>query len=101
MGSVRPRGATRPRIRNARVHPIDQGVWRRERRVRYHRSVGFAAAAKATRTALHVTQAEVAAYFDCSLTAIQNRESGVHAWSGGAHELADYQRACARIAGVR
>jgi DNA-binding XRE family transcriptional regulator len=91
--------AARPKPRNARVHAIDRDSWRRERKVRFNRAVNFAAAAKSTRTALQVTQAEVAAYLDLSVTAILQRENGFHAWTGGARQLAEYQRACMKIAG--
>jgi DNA-binding XRE family transcriptional regulator len=86
--------------RNRRVRQIDRDAWKQERYVRMRRSVNFASAAKATRTALEVTQAEVAEALDLSLASIVNRENGFHAWSGGQEELAAYQRTCMKIAGV-
>jgi hypothetical protein len=84
---------------NARVIPIDKDSWRARRVARFQRSVRYAAAAKAGRTAFRVRQADVARALRLSLTAIRNRESGFYAWAFSADaELARYLRVCARLA---
>jgi DNA-binding XRE family transcriptional regulator len=84
--------------RNARVHHVDREEYKRDRNVRFRRAVNWASLAKATRTHFEVTQAEVAAYLDLSVTSIIQRENGFHAWSGGAAQFDEYQRAVATIA---
>jgi DNA-binding transcriptional regulator YiaG len=71
------------KARNARVKLIDREQWKSER------------------TALGVTQRELARHLDRSLQAIANRESGKYAWQGGDVELVDCQNACMRLAGIR
>jgi len=76
----------------------DQKEWKFKRKAYFNRNVNFAAAARATRTALDVTQAEIAREFGCSVGAVTNWESGCYGWPGGASELEHYQQICAQIA---
>lgn len=85
---------------NRRVRRINAADWKRERNAKLRRNVHYAAAAKATRTALEVTQAQVARRMRRSVQSIYNRESGFYFWAGGAEELTEYQRLCMEIAGV-
>lgn len=87
--------------RNKRVPLIDRETWKRERNAFYRRNIRYAAAAKATRSALGIAQREIAKHLDLSVQAICNRESGRYAWQGGDVELVDYQKACMRLAGIR
>ena len=69
-------------LRNPRVRAIDAKGWRFQRIAKFQRAVRFAAAAKATRTALGVSQAEVAREYRVTTTAVAHWESGAyHGWN--------------------
>jgi DNA-binding transcriptional regulator YiaG len=73
-----------------RTQLIDRKSWRFKRIAFFQRNVRFAASAKAYRTAMDVTQEEVAAEFDVNQTCVGNWESGKYSWPGDKEELAEY-----------
>lgn len=82
-----------------RTRAITKSEWAKERLETFKRNVRFAAAAKSTRTALDVTQGEVAAHYGVSTGTVCNWESGKYHWSGGDDELLEYQQTCFKLAG--
>ena len=95
-----------PRIErrhNRRVHRIDKRAWMFKRRARFNHSVRVAGELKALRTALGVTQAELARAAHVSQAAITQRESGFYSWNAADAdtELAKLKRLCVRLAGIQ
>lgn len=86
--------------RNGRINIITKATWAVKRVEFFKHNVRFAAAAKATRTALEVSQQEVAVYFGVSQGAVCCWESGKYSWANGEKELFEYMSACRAIAGV-
>ena len=91
-------GDARRDRRNARVQHTEARGWGFKRRAFLHRNIKFSAAAKATRCAMEVTQAEVAKAYRVSQGTVCNWESGKYAWRGGTQELAEYTRTISWIA---
>jgi hypothetical protein len=87
--------------RNPRVQRVDKRGWKFKRIAFFQRNVRKAAAAKAFRTAMDVTQHEVGMYFGVSQGTACNWESGKYSWPGGAEELNEYIDAVRRIAASR
>ena len=76
--------ATRRPPRKARVRKIHGNAWKLGRLELFKGALKFAAAAKAYRTALDVSQAEVAARLGVSTHCVTHRESGAYfGWSEG------------------
>lgn len=84
--------------RNARVKKVERKSWRFKRIVFFQRNVRKAAAAKAFRTSMDVTQWEMGQYFGVHQGTVCNWESGVYSWPGGQRELVDYIHAVERVA---
>lgn len=85
--------------RNALVRRVRTNEWRTKRMDQFKESTRWAAAAKSYRTALDVTQQEVAEYYGVTSQAVTNWESGMYfGWSQ--EELDYYHEAIRRIAGV-
>ena len=88
---------TVPNTRNPRVRAISQGEWQKKRIETFSGAVKFAAAAKAARTALGVTQGEVAEFYEIATGAVSNWESGKYfGWTR--EELVKFTNSCALIA---
>jgi DNA-binding transcriptional regulator YiaG len=75
---------------NLRVRQIDKYAWQDARMKFFKHNVKYAAAAKAFRTALNVTQKQMSRVLNLSHQSIANRESGKYAWQGGEQELKQY-----------
>ncbi len=75
----------------------DSKDWQGQRNALFRRNVKYAAAARFSRIACDVTQAEVAKHFNCVPTTVGAWESGKYNWQGGDAELADYQRTCREL----
>jgi len=69
---------------------IVRGTWQARRLSFFQKNVRYAASAKATRTAMDVTQAEIAEEFGRSQGTVCNWESGKYSWPGGQAELDQY-----------
>lgn len=91
-------GEARRARRNSRVQHVEQKGWRFRRIQFFQRNLRFAAAAKAYRTALDVTQEEVATNYGVSIGTVSVWESGKYAWRGGQEELNEYLSVVRRIA---
>jgi hypothetical protein len=88
----------RRRPRNKRVKRIVQRTWRKEREDKVRDSIRYAAAARAYRTALGVTQEEMGARYDRTGASVCHWESGFYfGWDD--EELSAYCRMADRIAG--
>ena len=90
-------GDARSARRNARINHIDKRSWRFKRIAFFQRNIKFAAAAKAFRTAMDVTQQEVADYHNVSQGTVCNWESGKYSWPYDG-ELEEYTQAIQTIA---
>jgi DNA-binding transcriptional regulator YiaG len=90
-------GDARSMNRNRRVKHMPQKSWSETRMAQFRRNVRFSASAKATRTALEVTQAEIAEYFGVCQGSVCNWESGKYNWQGGEKELFEYMTICRQI----
>jgi DNA-binding transcriptional regulator YiaG len=86
------------RSRRRRTREVDPKEWSIRRRAFFQRNIRFSAAAKATRCAMDVTQAEVAKAFGVTSQAVCCWESGKYAWRGGREELDQYLRVIQQIA---
>lgn len=95
---IRRRNATsREKSRNARVRRVGQLEWRRTRMSKFSHATKFAAAAKAVRTALELTQEELARSYGVSQFAVSHWESGTYfGWTED--ELNEYIDRCRKIA---
>ena len=91
-GSVKRRVRAKAK-KNKRVKPILEAQWVWDRNKFFRRNVNFAAAAKAYRTAMGITQGELAKKMRRSTQSIANRESGKYSWRGDHEELRDYLHA--------
>ncbi|MGW8177698.1 MAG: hypothetical protein ACWGQW_02720 [bacterium] len=87
LGLGDARGRSR---RNKRVKQVTKANWGAQRVEFFKKNVRFAAAAKATRTAMEVTQQEVAVTYGVSQGTVCNWESGKYSWPGGETELFEY-----------
>jgi len=76
--------------RNKRIKHITKANWGARRVEFFKNNVRFAAAAKATRTAMEVTQQEVATAYGVSQGTVCNWESGKYSWPLGEKELFEY-----------
>ncbi len=97
MGLGDARGKHR---RNKRVQNVSKVSWGVARVEFFKNNIRFAAAAKSSRTALEVTQQEVAVHFGVSQGTVCNWESGKYSWPMGPAELFEYMRAIRTIAEV-
>ncbi len=97
MGLGDARGRAR---RNGRVRVVSKAGWAITRVEFFKSNIRFAAAAKSARTALEVTQQEVAVYYGVSQGSVCNWESGKYSWRAGTSELFEYMAACRSIAGI-
>ena len=85
--------------RNSRVRLVERKVWELRRRGQFDSNVKYAAAAKAYRTAMGVTQKEVAQYYDLGEGSVARWESGCYfGWDDLG--LRDYCRVIDEIAKV-
>lgn len=91
-------GDARPANRNKKVKPVGKTEWAVSRNLFFKKNVRLSAAAKATRTACEITQAEVAEYYEVTQGTVCNWESGKYGWPGGAQEMWDYQQVIQNIA---
>ena len=76
--------------RNRRVLPINAREWRFKRIAKVQYATKFAAAAKAYRTALGVTQKEVAREYGVTDMTVSYWESGTHYFGWSETALRDY-----------
>lgn len=84
--------------RNPRVRAVSIGQWRQHRYRLFRRSINFAAAAKAYRTAKQVACWEVGKFFGVEATTVSGWESGKYlSWDDA--ELKEYQKVIDQIAG--
>ena len=86
-------GDSRKSRRNARVRAVIKTTWAVQRVEKFKSNVKKSAAAKATRTAMEVTQQEVADYYGVSQGSVCNWESGKYMWPGKEQELFEYLQA--------
>lgn len=91
-------GNASPKRRNSRVTSVSGKSWAETRMLQFRRNVRFASSAKATRTALEVTQTEVAEAYSVHPITVCIWESGKYNWSGGEQELFEYMTTCREIA---
>ena len=84
--------------RNPRVRRVSANEWIVGREAKLKVSLRFAAAAKSYRTAVGVTQTEMAKSY--GMASIANWESGFY-FGWNALELSSYCRRCDRVAGVK
>lgn len=91
-------GDARSSHRNRRVRGVAKVTWAVARVDFFKKNVRFSASAKATRTALEVTQQEVADFYEVSQGTVCNWESGKYSWPGGETELFEYMNHVRRIA---
>ena len=83
--------------RNARVRRVSGNAWLLNRTALFRQACKYASAAKAFRTALGVTQAEVARSYRMNVSAVTHWESGAYfGWDDAS--LAEYTRRVSRIA---
>ena len=83
--------------RNPRVRRVSQNEWAVKRMATFGEAVKWSAAAKSTRTALGVTQREVADFYDVEGGTVAGWESGKYfGWTREA--LVDYTQVCAELA---
>lgn len=79
--------------RNPRVRRVHTNQWLTGRIQKFTEACKWAAAAKATRTALGVTQGEVANHYGVGSHTVCNWESG-HYFGWNKEELAEYTKVC-------
>jgi len=86
-----------PKTRNNRVKEINKDEWIKERKRIFGSSIEWAGAAKAYRTAMHVTQTEIAIEYGVDVSNICRWESG-HAFGWNAEDFETYVQICNEIA---
>jgi DNA-binding XRE family transcriptional regulator len=83
--------------RNARVRKVAANEWQVNRIEKFRAAIRMAAAAKSIRTALGVTQREMARSYQVAVHTVTNWESGAYfGWSSG--DLTDWLRRAQALA---